>query len=438
MTIRKSLVAALGTVAVAGLLLPQAGHAAVTVTIPRPVISIPKVTIPAVKPAITVARPAVSTVKPLPGPKPQVSAKLLAEEAKEIVTLNKNIAAEKKTVAAETTKVATDEKTIKSEERTLISDLDKGNTKAAQSELNIVEKAEVGLRAEETALRKDQAKLTSEQSSLNMLERQIKATPSGAPGVATPPATNAPASVSSTHTPVTAPDPNSVPWANVGAATTLDPNVAVPAHTGPAIAAVLNGKPVIKLTEVNGNETTVYYLSRDQKHIVSVISSISTVPPQNVPTAPSSTPAASSGQKVTFTPVSYPEITDALGRPMGYVNAQGQSVYFNNGQMPAGFVVGPNHTIQTYIKSQSVPTAQPVSQPAPQPQPPQPTSSKPAASSSQKVTFTPVSYPEIYDGAGVPLGYTNAQGQSVYFPNGVMPPGFSVGPNHTIVTYNKS
>jgi hypothetical protein len=434
MTIRKSLLAALGTVAVAALSIPQAGHAAVTVTIPRPVISIPKVTIPAVKPAITVARPAVSTVKPFPGVKPPVSAKLLAEEA----NLNKNIAAEKKTVAAETTKVATDEKTIKSEERTLINDLDKGNTKAAQSELNIVEKAEAGLRADETALQKDQAKLTSEQSSLNMLERQIKATPSAAPGVATTPATNAPASVSSTHTPATAPDPNSVPWANVGAATTLDPNVPVPAHTGPAIAAVLNGKPVIKLTEVNGNETTVYYLSRDQKHIVSVISSISTVPPQNVPTAPSSTPAASSGQKVTFTPVSYPEIYDGAGVPLGYVNAQGQSVYFNNGQMPAGFVVGPNHTIETYIKSQSAPTAQPVSQPAPQPQPPQPTSSKLAASSSQKVTFTPVSYPEIYDGAGVPLGYVNAQGQSVYFNNGVMPPGFSVGPNHTIVTYNKS
>jgi hypothetical protein len=246
MTIRKSLLAAFGTVAVAAIWIPQASQAAVTITVPRPVISIPRVTIPAVKPAIPTVRPVVSAVKPaMPAVKQPISVSV---------------------------------------------------------------------------------------------------------------ATHATASVSSTHTPVTAPDPNSVPWANVGGTTTLDPNVAVPPHTGPAIAAVLNGKPVIKLTDVNGNETTVYYLSRDQKHIVAAISSTSTVPPQNVaatqPQQPSSSkPAASSGQKVTSTPVSYPEIKDAYGAPMGYVNAQGQNVYFPNGQMPIGFSVGPNNTIETYTKS---------------------------------------------------------------------------------------
>jgi hypothetical protein len=265
------------------------------------------------------------------------------------------------------------------------------------------------------------------------------------------PTTHAPASVSPMHTHVTAPDPNSVPWANVGAATTLNPNVAVPAHTGPAIAAVFNGKPVIKLTNVNGNETTVYYLSRDQKHIVAAISSISAptthAPPQNVATTQPAAnhPAAAnepanSGPKVTFTPVSYPELTDALGRPMGYVNAQGQAVYFPNGQMPHGFVVGPNHTIQTYVESTTTPapTPAPVSKPAPAPAPQQPASSKPAANSGHTVTFTPVKYPELTDAYGAPIGYVNAQGQAVYFPNGHMPAGFSVGPNHTIETYIKS
>jgi hypothetical protein len=80
------------------------------------------------------------------------------------------------------------------------------------------------------------------------------------------------------------------------------------------------------------------------------------LPATHVPTrtsaqqwSPSKPPAPS--HKITFTPVKYPEITDAYGRPMGYVNAQGQAVYFSNGRMPAGFSVGPNHTILTYIKS---------------------------------------------------------------------------------------
>jgi len=240
------------------------------------------------------------------------------------------------------------------------------------------------------------------------------------------PATHAPASVAS----------------NVGVATTLDPNIPVPAHTGPAIATFLNGKPVIKLTNVHGNETTVYYLSSDQKHILSVISSISTVPPQHVATTqPVNQPAAqpgqpsSSGHGVTSTPVSYKEIKDAYGRPMGYVNAQGQSIYFPNGQMPAGFTVGPDNTIQTYVTTTSTPT--PPSHPAPAPQPPAP-SKPPAASSGHHVTSTPVSYKEIKDAYGRPMGYINAQGLAVYFPNGQMPPGFSVGPNNTIQTYIKS
>jgi hypothetical protein len=187
-------------------------------------------------------------------------------------------------------------------------------------------------------------------------------------------------------------------------------HVALPPHATSSVAAVLGGKPVIKGSYVNGNGTTVYYLSKDAQHIVGVISSISDapqpathVPPQNGPvpqpanqpaTQPSSSkPAAGSGQTVTETPVSYQEITDAYGRPMGYVNAQGQAVYFPNGQMPAGFTVGPNHKIQTYISSTSTPA--PASKPAQAPQ--QPSSSKPAANSGQRVTETPVSYPEITD-----------------------------------------
>lgn len=263
---------------------------------------------------------------------------------------------------------------------------------------------------------------------------------------ASTPSTHAPASTVSTHTATStssthsATDPNSVPWANLGGATTLDPNVPVPAHTGPAIAAELNGKPVIKLTNVSGNETTVYFLSRDQKHILSVISSISTTPPQHVATTQPVTPATghpgqppSSGQTITSTPVSYPEIKDALGRPIGYVNAQGQGVYFNNGQIPAGYTVGPNNTIQTYVTTTSAPT--PPSHPTPAPAPQPPAASKPPASTT--TTFKPTSYPEIKDAYGAPMGYVSPQGP-VYFPNGRMPPGYFVGPNNTIETYIKS
>ena len=253
MTIRKSLLAALGTVAFAGIWMPQASLAAVTVTVPRPVINIPKPAIPAVKPAILVVRPVISAVKPA---MPAV-------------------------------------------------------THAAVSAVKPVTHAPVL------------------------------------------PATHAPASASSTHTPVTAPDPNSVPWANVGGATTLNPNVPVPAHTGPAIAAVLNGKPVIKLTNVNGNETTIYYLSSDQKHIVSVISSISTAPPKNVAPAQPGQPFSSGHNVTTFTPVSYQEIKGASGAAIGYIYAQGQPVYFDNGQIPPGFSVGPNNTITTVVKTTS-------------------------------------------------------------------------------------
>jgi len=209
------------------------------------------------------------------------------------------------------------------------------------------------------------------------------------------------------------------------------------------VAAELNGKPVIKVSYVNGNELTVFYLSADGKHILGVISSISApatqAPPQNVATAQpvANQPAPQpSGQEVTFTPVKYPEITNANGSPIGYVNAQGQAVYFPNGQIPYGFVVGPNHTIETYVSSTTTPS--PASKPAPAPAPQQPASSKPAPSSSQSVTYTPVKYPEITDANGSPIGYINAQGQAVYFPNGQMPPGFSIGPNNTIETYVKS
>ena len=37
--------------------------------------------------------------------------------------------------------------------------------------------------------------------------------------------------------------------------------------------------------------------------------------------------------KITFTPVKYPEIADAF--PMGYLNAEGQAVYFPDGRLPA-------------------------------------------------------------------------------------------------------
>jgi hypothetical protein len=154
------------------------------------------------------------------------------------------------------------------------------------------------------------------------------------------------------------------------------------------------------------------------------------LPATHAPTLPAT--HAPTPSKVNFTPVKYPEITDALGRPIGYVS-QGKPVYFPNGHMPAGFVVGPNHTIETYVSSTSTPPT-PVNKPAPAPQ--QPSSSKPAAH--QQVTFKPVSYPEITDGYGRPIGYTNGQGQAVYFNNGQMPAGFSVGPNHTIQTYIKS
>jgi hypothetical protein len=214
---------------------------------------------------------------------------------------------------------------------------------------------------------------------------------------------------------------------------TLDPNVPVPPHTGPAIAAVLDGKPVIKLTDVRGNETTVYYLTGDQKHIVAAISSISTVPPQNVattqPPAPSKPPA---GPVTTFTPTSYPEIKGAGDVPIGYVGPQGP-VYFPNGRMPPGYALGPNNTIETYIKTTTVPPQNvATTQPQQQSHPQQPAPSKPPAT-----TFTPTSYPEIKDAYGAPIGYVGPQGP-VYFPNGQMPPGYSTGPNNTIETYIKS
>jgi hypothetical protein len=222
-------------------------------------------------------------------------------------------------------------------------------------------------------------------------------------------------------------------------------HVALPPHPTSVVAAELNGKPVIKVSYVNGNEVTVFYLSADAKHVVGAISSISApatqAPPQNVATAqpvasqPSTPP---SGEKVTFTPVKYPEITNATGSPVGYFNAQGQAVYFPNGQMPYGFSLGPNHTIETYIMSTSTATPASKPNPAPAPAPQHPASSKPASSPSQSVTYTPVKYPEITDAYGGPIGYVNAQGQAVYFPNGQMPAGFSIGPNHTIETYIKS
>jgi len=116
-----------------------------------------------------------------------------------------------------------------------------------------------------------------------------------------------------------------------------------------------NGKPVIKVSYVNGNELTVFYLSADAKHVVGAVSSISApathAPPQNVATAQPVANQPTPQSSVTFTPVKYPEITNAYGSPIGYVNAQGQAVYFPNGQMPSGFSIGPNHTIETYVKS---------------------------------------------------------------------------------------
>lgn len=274
MTIRKSVLAALGTATLVGIWMPQASQAAVTVTVPRPVINIPKVAIPAVKPVIPAVRPMISAIKPT------VTHPALAPKP---------------------------------------------------------------------------------------------VTPSVHPAAASTHAAVATHATGSPATHASAP----------GVATTLDPNIPVPAHTGPAIAIVLNGKPVIKLTNVNGNETTVYYLSSDQKHIVSVISSISTGPSQSTaPTQPSNQPApqqtastqpapapqppapapqqpapskppASSGHKTTYTPVSYPEIKGANGGAIGYINDKGQPIYFNNGQLPPGFFVGPNNTIQTNIKSTS-------------------------------------------------------------------------------------
>ena len=219
-------------------------------------------------------------------------------------------------------------------------------------------------------------------------------------------------------------------------------HVAIPPHPTSVVAAEFNGKPVIKVSYVNGNELTVFYLSADAKHVVGAVSSISApathAPPQNVATAQPVANQPTPQSSVTFTPVKYPEITNAYGSPIGYVNAQGQAVYFPNGQMPSGFVVGPSHTIETSISSTMAPSPASKPAPAPAPAPQQPSSSKPAPSSSQSVTFTPVKYPEITDAYGSPIGYINAQGQAVYFPNGQMPSGFSIGPNHTIETYVKS
>jgi hypothetical protein len=212
-------------------------------------------------------------------------------------------------------------------------------------------------------------------------------------------------------------------------------HVAIPPNPTSSVAAELGGKPVIKVSYAKGNELTVYYLSPDAQHVVGVVSGISA--PASTPPAthvPPPTPPVVTGKKVTFTPVSYPEITDALGRPMGYVNAQGQAVYFPNGQMPQGFTVGPNHKIDTYVMSTSTPSPASKPAPAPPPAPQHPASSKPAVHS---VTFTPVSYPEITDAYGAPMGYVD-HGLPVYFPNGHMPMGFSLGPNHTIETYKKS
>ena len=168
-------------------------------------------------------------------------------------------------------------------------------------------------------------------------------------------------------------------------------------------------------------------------------------PPQNdATTPPANQPAtqpSSSGQKITATPVSYPEIKGAYNRPIGYVNAQGQNVYFPNGQIPSNFVARPEqYGPDLHYDRQQREFAEPSS----------PDSRHQLRRLSRRLranrrpipsTRRPtvlVSYPEIKDGYGRAMGYINAQGQAVYFPNGQMPAGFSVGPNNTIQTYIKS
>jgi hypothetical protein len=321
MITQKALVAALGTLAFAGLLMPQASNAAVTVNIPHPVISIPRPALPVVRPNIPAVKPVIVAIKPVvPAVKPIVNVglpekngvvfgkpgfvtpTLLDAKHVEIANLDKRIVVEKRDITADSTKVGVVGKDLKSDEQNLIADVIKGDFKGAQTEAKDAQKDMVELRTDRAALQKDQSTLRSEEAVLKSLETVQPVRPAtSAPAAGLNTTTTVVSNGKTTQDTVIFTDQNGKGVAAISSISLL-PGTTAPATTAPATTAPATVTPVATKPPA----------------------------PPAQPAQPAAKPAAPATKPTTFTSVLYP--ADQLGN--------GQTVYYKNGVPQVGVPAG--------------------------------------------------------------------------------------------------